>query len=89
MGSIKVANDFGEKLTNFYSVDKWKSTDHIKCTKKFTKQHIDPLRSSNKIPESLQEKLWSLPHCASKNNPGQLYLCIRMHVMIKLDQASK
>jgi hypothetical protein len=76
-------------MTNFYSVDKWKSTDNIKCTKKFTKQHIDPLRSSNKIRESLQEKLWSLPHCASKNHPGQLYLCIRMHVMIKHNQATE
>jgi hypothetical protein len=79
----------GEKLTTFHSVDKWKSTENTKSTKKTTKQHIDPLRSSNTIPESLQEKLWSLPHSVSKNHPGKLSLCTGMNVMIKHNQATE
>jgi hypothetical protein len=66
MGSVKFAKDFGEKMTTFYTADKWKSTENTKHIKKIVKHHIDPLRSSNTIPESLQEKLWSLPHSASK-----------------------
>jgi hypothetical protein len=89
MGCIKFAKDSGEPLTTFYSVDKWKSTENGKSAKRSTKQHIDPLRSSNKIQESLQEKLWSLPHSASKSHPGQLSLCIGMNVMIKHNQATE
>jgi len=89
MGCAKFAQDIGEALTGFYSVDNWKSTETGKSSKRSTKKHIDPLRSSNKIPESLQEKLWSLPHSASKNHPGKLSLCIGMPVMIKYNEATE
>jgi PIF1-like helicase len=67
MGSVKFANDHGEKLTNFYSVDKWKSTDNTKSAKKSIKQQIDPLRSSNNRKSS-REIMEFASQCIKKSS---------------------
>jgi hypothetical protein len=87
LGSIRFAKDHGRKLTTFYSRDTWKSVDD--GGGKSRKKTIDPLRSSDKITQELQEKIWDIPPHKTENCAGKLDLCIGMPIMIKRNQATE
>ncbi|KAI0038889.1 hypothetical protein FA95DRAFT_1585404 [Auriscalpium vulgare] len=86
LGCVKFAHDTKQKLTDFVSVDKWKSQV---VSKRKKDNFMDPRRASDILPESLQDKLQQLPHAASMHIPGTLRLCRGMPVLIKKNEATE
>jgi len=77
-----LAQDIGETLTSFYSVDKWKSTETGKSSKRSTKKHMTLCALQIKFQKVCRETV-ELPHSAHKKFIlGKLSLCIGMPVMI-------
>ncbi|KAI0043089.1 hypothetical protein FA95DRAFT_1461933, partial [Auriscalpium vulgare] len=86
LGCTKFAEDTNQPLTTFVSVDKWKSQT---VSKQRQRNSTDPRRTSDILPEPLQDKLRQLPHAASMNIPGTLKLCRGMPVLIKRNEATE
>lgn len=86
IGCEKFAKDTNQELRLFYSVDKWRSDSEGKKTRK---KVVDPVRTSNAIAPSLQEKLHQLPPGATAHLPGLLKLCIGLPVLIKKNEATE
>ncbi|EJD35910.1 hypothetical protein AURDEDRAFT_21949, partial [Auricularia subglabra TFB-10046 SS5] len=84
-GCIKYAQDYGEKLSTFYSVDSVGEGDDVDTgrRKKGRKRWITG------ISNSLRQLLWDLPHYDSSNVPGTLHLCKGMPVIIKKNLATE
>lgn len=73
MGCEKFAKDTNQVLQSFYSVDKWRTEDSGRKTRK---KIVDPVRKSNLLAPSFQDKLHRLRPGATMNIPGELRLCI-------------
>ena len=90
MGCERFADETGQALTHFYSVDRFKSEkgDSAKRRRSY-KIKIDPKRQSNRIGPRLQHILWTLSPGCSNHHPGKLSLCVGMPVMIKKNKATE
>ncbi|KAI0059279.1 hypothetical protein BV25DRAFT_1780280, partial [Artomyces pyxidatus] len=86
MGCQKFAQDTGQYLTNFYSVDRMQSAN---ASDKIDGRTLDVCRRKDVVPTALQKKLQDLPHAATGNVPGTLSLCQGMPVLIKRNEATE
>jgi len=91
LGCERFAEDTGQTLTGFYSIDKWGKEVDPATKVKWGKNHkASKLKhTSNEIDYNDQLEIWKLPHCASENIAGKLSLCIGMPVMIRNNDATE
>ena len=91
LGSERFANDTSQKLTNFYSIDKWgKEVDPADKDKWGKSKAASKLKhKSNEIEFDDQLQIWKVRHGATDNFAGKLSLCIGMPVMIRNNDATE
>ena len=91
LGCEQFAKDTNQKLTNFYSIDKWgKETDPATKKKWGKSKAAAKLKhKSNDIPYDDQLEIWKLRHGATDHFAGKLSLCIGMPVMIRNNDATE
>jgi len=92
LGCQRFAEDTGQKLTNFYSIDKWGNLDdpvNSKKKKPKLKSASLPIHKSSEIDFDTQIEIWKLRHGATDNFPGKLSLCIGMPVILKNNDATE
>ena len=90
LGCERFASDTNQKLTNFYSIDKWgkeKITAFRKPKKSKSVSKI--MHSSNDIEHNIQKEIWKLHHGATENFAGKLSLCLAMPIMIRNNDATE
>ena len=91
LGSQRFAADTNQKLTNFYSIDKWGKdvdpADKVKWGK--SKATSKQKHKSNEMEFDDQLQVWKVRHGATDNFPGKLSLCIGMPVMIRNNDATE
>ena len=91
LGCERFAQDTGQKLTNFYSTDKWgKEVDPASKTK-WGKSKIaaKAKHKSNDMDFDDQLQVWKVRHGATDNFAGKLSLCLGMPVMIRNNDATE
>src|ERR1700759_2183801 len=91
LGCERFAQDTGQKLTNFYSIDKWgKDVDPASKTKWGRSKAAPKTRhQSSEMDFEDQLEIWKLRHGATENFPGKLSLCVGMPVMIRNNDATE
>ena len=91
LGCEQFAKDTGQKLTNFYSIDKWgKEVDPANKAKWGKLKAASTLKhKSNEMEFDDQLQVWKVRHGATDNFPGKLSLCIGMPVMIRNNDATE
>ena len=87
LGAERFAKETGQKLTNFYSVDRFGEEENPATEK----QRMKWKRTLNngEINPVLREVLWNLRHSASEHVPGKLSLCIGMPIIIRNNEATE
>jgi hypothetical protein len=92
LGCQRFAEETGQKLTNFYSIDKWGKEEDPAYKKKkcgSSKGASKFKHESNKIDFDDQLEIWKLHHSATGHFPGKLSLCLGMPVMIRNNDATE
>ncbi len=92
LGCERFAAETGQKLTNFYSIDKWgKGADPAdkKRQSRSKKSASKSKHKSNEIDFDDQREIWRLRHGATGNFAGKLPLCLGMPVMIRNNDATE
>ena len=91
LGCQRFADETGQKLTHFYSIDKWgKEKDPATKTQWGKSKSASKLKhKSNEIDFDVQQEIWKLRHGATENLAGKLSLCIGMPVMIRNNDATE
>jgi hypothetical protein len=91
LGCERFAVDTGQKLTYFYSIDKWGKEKDPATKTKWGKNHSASTakHNSNEIDFEDQQEIWKLSDGATENFPGKLPLCIGMPVMIRNNDATE
>ena len=91
LGCQKFADENGQKLTHFYSVNKWgKEKDPATKTQWGKSKSVSKLKhQSNEIDFDIQQEIWNLRPGATENLAGNLSLCIGMPVMIRKNDATE
>ena len=89
MGCERFAEDTGQELTDFYSIDKrGKDIDPASGDKK-KKKTTSEKYSTNELQFVDQHEIWKLRHGSTENVAGKLSLCIGMPVMIRNNDATE
>ena len=85
--SIRFAQETGQQLTHFYSIDK---LGNVGLERKKRGSRASKKISANvDIPDNIQKSLWeSSPH-SSEHLPGKLSLCLGMPIMIRNNDATE
>ena len=78
MGSKRFAQENGQELTTFYSIDRFGDDSGKRMSKKQQKKVVNPQRKTNIVSEELQETLWDLDHHLTEHHAGKLSLCLGM-----------
>jgi hypothetical protein len=91
LGCQRFADETGQKLTNFYSVDKWGKEADPATKKKWGKSKTTSKlkHKSNEIDFDDQLEIWKVRHGATGHFPGKLSLCVGMPVIIKYNYATE
>ncbi len=92
LGCQRFAQETGQKLTNFYSIDKWGKEEDPAYKKKKHGSSKDASKlkhKSNEIDFDDQLEIWKLCHSATGHFPGKLSLCLGMPVMIRNNEATE
>ena len=91
LGCERFAEDTGQKLTKFYSIDKWgKEVDPASKTKwGKSKAASKTKHKSNEMDFDDQLEVWKVRHGATENFAGKLSLCLGMPVMIRNNDATE
>src|SRR6266536_2419017 len=92
LGCQRFAQETGQKLTNFYSIDKWGKEEDTAYKKKKhgSSKDASKLRhKSNEIDFDDQLEIWKLCHSTTGHFPGKLSLCLGMPVMIRNNEATE
>jgi hypothetical protein len=91
LGCERFAAETGQKLTNFYSIDKWgKEADPSQKKKWGKSKAASKLRhKSNEINSDDQREIWKLRSGATGHFAGKLSLCLGMPVMIRNNDATE
>ncbi|TFK53320.1 hypothetical protein OE88DRAFT_1711381 [Heliocybe sulcata] len=87
LGARQFADDIGETLTEFCSLDKWKNSHGSRSKKHRRTQKT--VHASDIIPDETKRILWNMPHNDSSHVAGKLYLCKGMPVLIKKNIATE
>ena len=90
-GAIRFAEEHGQRLHYFHSIDKWcTGTDRTtSLTEEARATRWQVHSSSGVIGESTQTLLWDLPPHCTDNHAGILPLCIGMPVLLKHNEATE
>ena len=91
LGSQRFAEETGQNLTHFFSVDTVSSSEseEDQGKKNFITRRKRTIKH-NSIPENIQQALWEQPTCANtKLIPGKLSLCLGMPIMIRNNAATE
>jgi hypothetical protein len=91
LGSERFAEETGQKLTHFYSVDKWGKDSDPATKKKFGKSKAASKikHKSNEIDFDTQLEIWKVCHGGTAHFPGKLSLCLGMPVMLRNNDATE
>jgi hypothetical protein len=91
LGCERFAEDTRQKLTKFYSIDKWgKEVDPASKTKwGKSKAASKTKHKSNEMDFDDQLEVWKVRHGATENFAGKLSLCLGMPVMIRNNDATE
>jgi hypothetical protein len=91
LGCERFAEDTGQKLTKFYSIDKWgKEVDPASKTKwGKSKAASKTKHKSNEMDFDDQLEVWKVRHGAIENFAGKLSLCLGMPIMIRNNDATE
>ncbi|KDR80493.1 hypothetical protein GALMADRAFT_18784, partial [Galerina marginata CBS 339.88] len=91
LGCQRFADETGQKLTHFYSIDRWgKEKDPASKSKWGKSKSAAKLKhKSNEIEFDDQLEIWKLRHGATENFAGKLSLCLGMPVMIRNNDATE
>jgi hypothetical protein len=90
LGCERFAAETGQKLMNFYSIDKWgKGADPAERQGKSKKIASKSKHKSNEIDFEDQREIWKLRHGATDGFAGKLSLCLGMPVMIRNNDATE
>ncbi|KAF9460478.1 hypothetical protein BDZ94DRAFT_1223093, partial [Collybia nuda] len=91
LGCQRFADETGQKLTNFYSIDKWGKETDPATKQKWGKSKAAPKtkHASNEIDYDDQIHIWNVRHGATENFAGKLSLCIGMPIMIRNNDATE
>jgi hypothetical protein len=91
LGTERFAADTNQKLTNFYSIDKWGKESDPADKSKWGKSKSAPKtkHKSNEMEFEDQLQIWKVRHGSTDNFPGKLSLCIGMPVMIRNNDATE
>jgi hypothetical protein len=90
LGCERFASDTNQKLTNFYSIDKWGREKNTAFRKQKKSKSISKImHSSNDIEYNIQKEIWKLHHGATENFAGKLSLCLGMPIMIRNNDATE
>jgi hypothetical protein len=85
--SLRFAQDTGQKLTHFYSIDKLGNSG-LGRKRRGTKVS-KKVSAGSDIPSDVKQTLWdSSPH-SSEHFPGKLSLCLGMPIMIRNNDATE
>jgi hypothetical protein len=91
LGCERFATETNQKLTNFYSHDKWGKESDPAEKKKWGKSKVAPKTKhrSNEIDYDDQVEIWKVRHGATEHFAGKLSLCLGMPVMIRNNDATE
>jgi len=90
LGSLRFANETGQKLTDFYSDDELGEDIDPSTLSSVRKKDKKSIPSSKKhLSPEMQDAVWNLRHSASEHIPGKLSLCIGLPVMIRNNDATE
>jgi hypothetical protein len=91
LGCERFAQETGQKLTHFYSVDKWGQVPDPALKKKWgkSKKNKHSKHVSDEIDFDEQLQLWNLRHGATEHFPGKLSLCLGMPIMLRNNDATE
>lgn len=92
LGAARFAKETGQKITSFYSIDRFRGGAADKTTKalRASNRHIaDGTRFSDRIPSVQQEIIWSLEPKYTNHKAGRLDLCVGMPVMLRSNEATE
>ena len=85
--SMRFAQETGQQLTHFYSIDKLGNTDLQR--KGRGSRTLKKMPAKVNISDDIQKALWeSSPH-SSEHFPGKLSLCLGMPIMIRNNDATE
>jgi len=87
-GSLQFAQQTGQTLTTFYSIDTQADSNDSTCNTA-RKKPKNRTNYNTKITETVQKVLWDLPPASCSGVPGKLSLCIGLPVMIKHNEATE
>ena len=88
LGCERFASDTDQRLTNFYSIDKWgKERTSLGKNKVKTKHTV--LHETSDIDPDIQREIWKVRHGATDNVAGKLSLCQGMPVIIRNNDATE
>ena len=90
LGCQRFADETGQKLTNFYSIDRWaQDSDQVNRRKGKAKSSSRLRHTSNEINFDDQLEIWKVHPGATEHFPGKLSLCIGMPIMIRNNDATE
>lgn len=92
LGAERFASENGQKLTSFYSIDRYRTgTADIttKAARAKNRNVINNTRHSDRIPDEQQEVIWALEPKYTGHKAGRLDLCIGMPVMLRYNEATE
>jgi hypothetical protein len=91
LGCERFAAETGQRLTNFYSIDKWGKEQDPATKTKWGKSKAAPKSKhrSDEIDFDVQREIWKLRHGATEHIAGKLSLCLGMPVMIRNNDATE
>ena len=87
--SKRFAQESGQKLVDFYSIDMLGRDTSEEAPKRMRKRMVNPLRKTNIVNQELQELLWNTDPAMSEHHAGKLSLCIGMPIMLKQNEATE
>ena len=91
LGSERFAEETGQKLIHFYSIDKWGKEKDPNTKQKYgkSKASTKTKHQSNEIDFDTQCEIWKVRHGGTEHFPGKLSLCIDMPVMLRNNDATE
>ena len=88
LGCERFASDTNQRLTNFYSIDKWsRENTTLRKNKGYSKNKV--LHETNDIDPDVQREIWKVRHGATDNVAGKLSLCVGMPVIMRNNDATE
>jgi len=91
LGTIRFAQETGQKLVDFYSDDKLSqaSVNKNKSKPEEVSARASRIYKANRITDKVQRQLWDLPPTLTSHLPGKLRLCIGLPIMIRYNDATE